>query len=34
MNDKILAAMAAPDSDIDPPSRVQPSSRASQIADL
>ena len=34
MNDKILAAMAAPDSDIDPPSRVQPSSRASQIAAL
>lgn len=34
MTDKILAAMAAPDSDVDPPSRVQPGSRASQIAAL
>lgn len=34
MNDPILAAMAAPDDGVSPPSRVNPSSRASQIAAL
>lgn len=33
-NDPVLTAMAAPDDGIDPPSRANPSSRASQIAAL
>lgn len=34
MTDTLLSAMAAPDEDVSPPSRVNPTSRASQIAGL